>query len=126
MLKTLRPTDFDGVDCAVPGVTAKTSFCYAVNPSPCVSVHKLIWKIPHPLDVIIKSLILLIPPSLAPKTVPYGGVMVVDPTSSTFVELLQDPNGKDIRALTGITVHENKLYLGSLHNTYIGVYDLTP
>jgi hypothetical protein len=114
------------VDCAIKGETAETSFCYAVIPSSCVPAHKLLWKLPHPIDIILKSLILIMPPFLAPKTVPFGGVVVVDPKTSSFIELLQDPDGTDIRSLTGVTVHDNKLFLGSLHgNDFIGVYDLS-
>ena len=49
--------------------------------------------------------------------------MIVDPENPEATPvLLQDPTGTDIAALTGVTVHDNKLYLGSLHNDFIGVY----
>ena len=51
--------------------------------------------------------------------------MVVDPHTKEYVDLIQDPTGKDIGALTGVTVHDNKLYLGSLENDFVGVYDLS-
>ena len=40
------------------------------------------------------------------------------------LDSLQDPRGEDIGMLTGVTLWDEKLYLGSLHNDYIGVYDL--
>jgi hypothetical protein len=119
------PTDFDGVDCAWEGVTANKGYCYAVNPSSVVAAGKLLSKLPHPLDKYIRTLLLALPKSLLPEVVPYGGVTVIDPVSNKYIELLQDPHGSDISFLTGVTVHDNKLYLGSLHNNVIGVYDLS-
>ena len=58
-----------------------------------------------------------------------GGIVVFDPDKkepSSFVKIIQDPQGKDIAHLTGVTIHQNKLYLGSLENDFIGVYDLAP
>lgn len=118
-------TDFDGVACAWEGVTAKKDYCYSVNPSSVVPANKLLSKIPHPIDTYIRTLLLALPKSFLPNTVPYGGVTVIDPVSNKYIELLQDPDGSDISLLTGVTVHDNKLYLGSLHNNVIGVYDLS-
>ena len=118
-------TDFDGVDCAWEGVTANKAYCYAINPSSVVLANKILGKIPHPLDTYIRTLLLALPKRLLPKVVPYGGVTVIDPVSNKYIELLQDPDGSDISRLTGVTVHDNKLYLGSLFNDFIGVYDLS-
>jgi hypothetical protein len=41
-----------------------------------------------------------------------------------IIRILQDPSGKDDGMFTGVTVHDNKLYLGSLKNDYVGGYDL--
>ena len=121
----LLRTDFDGVDCAWEGVTANKAYCYAINPSSVVLANKILGKIPHPLDTYIRTLLLALPKRLLPKVVPYGGVTVIDPVSNKYIELLQDPDGSDISRLTGVTVHDNKLYLGSLFNDFIGVYDLS-
>ena len=51
------------------------------------------------------------------------GVVEIDPGNGQ-TRLLQDPHGEDIGMLTGVTLWDEKLYLGSLHNDYIGVYDL--
>ena len=60
--------------------------------------------------------------SLHPNT--YGGVVEIDPGNGQ-TRLLQDPRGEDIGImLTGVTLWDEKQYLGSLHNDYIGVYDL--
>jgi len=58
----------------------------------------------------------------------YGGVLEINMESNTMqnrVRCVQDPDGTDIGMLTGVTVHDDKLYLGSLRNDYIGVYDDT-
>lgn len=117
--------DFDGVDCGWKGVTADTSLCYAANPSSVTSVHKFLLKLPHPLDVIVKTMMFLLPKELLPHIEPYGGITVFDADTSTYIELIQDPTGADIGRLTGVTVFDNKLFLGSLHNDFIGVYDLS-
>jgi hypothetical protein len=117
--------DFDGVDCGWKGVTADSSLCYAANPSSVTPVHKFLFKLPHPLDVIVKTIMLLLPKEFLPHNEPYGGITVFDADTSTYIELLQDPTGIDIGHLTGVTVYNNKLFLGSLDNDYIGVYDLS-
>ena len=66
----------------------------------------------------------MLPKEWLPKTEKYGGITIVDPESSRYVGLIQDPDGQDIGHITGVTIHENKLYLGSLENDFIGVYDL--
>ena len=78
-------------------------------------------------------LLLNTPRTIIPKTEPYGGILVLDPEGSSsdasggspVLKLIQDPNGKDIGHFTGIAVHENKLYLGSLKNDFVGVYDMS-
>jgi hypothetical protein len=117
--------DFDGIDCAWKGVTAESSLCYAANPSAVVPAHRLLWKLPHPVDLVLRTMLLMIPKQLAPKTVPYGGITVIDPETSSYVGLIQDPDGSEIAEVTAVTVHDNKLYLGSLHNDFVGVYDLS-
>ena len=119
--------DIDGVDCAWPGVTVDSTspaYCYAANPSEVLPAHRILWKIPSPIDWIVKSLLMLLPKELAPHIDQYGGITVVDGTTGSFVTVLQDPTGQDISKLTGVTVHDNKLYLGSLENDFVGVYTL--
>jgi hypothetical protein len=116
--------DFDGVDCAWKGVNAETSFCYAANPSSVVPAAKLLLNLPHPIDWIVRTLLVMFPKEWLPKTEPYGGITIVDPITLEYMELIQDPNGQDISHITGVTFHENKLFLGSLENDFIGVYHL--
>jgi len=110
------------VDCSKRG---DSSLCYVILPSVVVPIHKVLLAIPHPIDLILRTLLLMIPKKLAPATKPYSAIMIVDPEDGNKpVQLIQDPTGKDTSMLTGVTIHDNKLYLGSLHNSYIGVYDL--
>ena len=117
-------TDIDGVSCGWAGITSDTSNCYAVLPSTVVVAARILTGSPHPIDWLFRMLLTALPKSLMPKAESYAGVLVVNPESSSFVELLQDPSGIDISHLTGVTVHNNKLYFGSLTNNYVGVHDL--
>jgi sugar lactone lactonase YvrE len=106
----------DGVDCA-------GTKCYAVMPSAIVPLHKLWSKLPDAVNVMLRTLILSLPSSLAPPVKKYGGLLEVDMSTGAF-RYLQDPNGLDIAMLCGVTEHDGKLYLGSIKNEYIGVYNL--
>jgi hypothetical protein len=66
----------------------------------------------------------MLPKEWLPKMKPYGGITIVDAATSRYVGLVQDPSGEDIAHITGVTVHDNKIFLGSLKNDFIGVYDL--
>ena len=108
----------DGVDCG-----GDKKRCYAVFPSSVVPLAKLINKIPHPIDKALRNIVMMLPKTMAPKVKAYGGVIEVDPTTKE-IQYFQDPHGEDIGMLAGVTVWDNKLYLGSLRNNYVGVYDL--
>jgi hypothetical protein len=114
----------DGVDCAWQGVTAtQSSLCYAVMPSAILPLIKGIMKLPHPIDMFARSFLMGLHKNLAPRLKPYGGIVEINPENGG-IRFIQDPVGTDILALAGVTVFDNKLYLGSLHNEYIGVYEL--
>lgn len=109
----------DGVDCAWEGGRK----CYAVMPSSYLPIHTLLNRCPDPFDRILRVVLLLLPRWLAPKVKKYGGIVEFDPEHN-HVKYIQDPTGKDIAMLTGVTYYNGKLYLGSLQNQYIGVYSL--
>lgn len=67
---------------------------------------------------------MMIPKEIAPAVKPYASIAFLDTETLSQVDYIQDPRGTDVKTLTGITFYENKLYLGSLHNNYIGVYSL--
>ena len=66
----------------------------------------------------------MLPNAMTPEPEPYASIEIIDPETKTYVGIVQDPSGKDISLLTGVTYHDDKLYLGSLRNNFIGVYDL--
>jgi Strictosidine synthase len=117
----------DGADCSYT-----TGLCYTPLPSSILPLMKLIAKLPNPINMALRNLLMILPRSMAPKVIPYGGIVEMDPgnnnanaTSPHQIRLLQDPHGTDIGMLTGVTLWDEKLYLGSLHNEFIGVYDLS-
>ncbi|GKZ00314.1 hypothetical protein MPSEU_000984300 [Mayamaea pseudoterrestris] len=109
----------DGADCAWEG----NRKCYAVLPSAFSPIHALYSKLPDPMDRVLRVILLLLPRWLAPRVQKYGGIVEFDPMTKVH-RYIQDPTGKDIAMLTGVTIYNNKLYLGSLENDYIGVYTL--
>ena len=113
----------DGADC-----NHETGLCYVPVPSSASPLVNFLFALPKPLDRFLRLLLMLLPRSMVPKLERYGGVYEFFPGDETrpaeVTKLLQDPKGSDIAALTGVTVHGNKVYLGSLHNKFIGVYDL--
>ena len=119
---------FDGVDCAWQRHGAKSSLCYAVGTTPVLPLAKLIYQLPMPIQMILRTLFMVIPKRLSPRAKPYASIVILDParssTSGSYQGIVQDPTGKDVATLTGITFHEGKLYLGTLHRDYIGVYSV--
>lgn len=109
----------DGADCSW-----STGLCYTPMPSSALPLVKLIAKLPNSINVALRNLLMALPRSMAPKVVPYGGVAEIDPINARQTRLFQDPRGEDIGMLTGVTLWDEKLYLGSLHNDYIGVFNL--
>jgi len=68
----------------------------------------------------------MIPKSLAPPTEPYTAVIEfhMENDKEVIRRVVQDPEGVDLRTITGVTENKGRLYLGSLHNNFIGVYAL--
>ena len=109
----------DGLDC-----NHKTGKCYAVMPSSLIPIHKLLMSIPLLfLEEWMWSVLMALPRQLAPTVKKFGGLLEFDLETYEFRYIL-DPNGEDIGMLFGVTRSNNVLYLGSLKNQFIGVYDL--
>ena len=85
---------------------------------------KIMQLIPHPIDQFLRGLLLMLPRSLAPDPVAYGCVVEVDMETGA-IRTLQDPDATDLTLLTGVEVQDDKLYLGSLNNDVVGIYDLS-
>jgi len=121
-------TDFpgflDGIDCSFD-----SSLCFVAMPAPATPELKALFTIrPAILSRLIRTILMLLPRGLAPDAKPYGGVAIVhrgDEFSKPSVkQIYQDPTGVDISVITGVTEGpDGKLYLGSLHNDFIGVLD---
>jgi sugar lactone lactonase YvrE len=109
----------DGADCAWDGKTK----CYAAIPSAFSPIHALYNKIPDPFDRVLRAMLMLLPRWLAPPVQKYGGVVEVDISTKEY-RYIQDPTGCDVKMITGVTGYKDKLYLGSLENNYIAVYNL--
>lgn len=109
----------DGVDCS-----RTSGLCYAALPSSVLPLHRLLVSLPPPIDSIIRTLLMTLPKSLAPPVQHYGGVAEFNPRTGNVERILQDPTAADIGLITGVTIRDDKLYLGSLENNFIGVYHL--
>jgi len=112
----------DGADCT-------NTYCYAPLPSSVVPISKLFERISPRAEAWIKTVTMILPKWMQPKPVPYGGVLEItygdEGESSKINRLFQEPNGEHVSMITGVTEHNGKLYLGSLHNNYVGVLDLS-
>lgn len=113
----------DGADCSWASSGASAGKCYVAVPSTILPAMKFVGAMPHPIDQFLRGLLMMLPKSLAPPPVDYGCVVEVDMETGA-IRVLQDPTAKDMNFLTGVTAHDNKLYLGSLHEDVVGVYDL--
>jgi len=113
----------DGLDCSF-----QIDICYAAIPSSLSPVVSAIFSLPSWVGRPIRSFLMMIPRTWTVKAVAYGGVAEIhvgDGVSpSRITRLFQDPDGRDLSMVTGVTEHMGKLYLGSLHNNYVGVLTL--
>ena len=114
----------DGADCS-----HSTRMCYVALPGAKPAILSLIYSIPFPFaEAMVRTFLLLLPPWIFPKPTKYGAIVEIDPSIENLehrkVRTIQDPEGKDIHMITGVTEHKGKLYLGSIANNFIGVYDL--
>ena len=117
------PGVLDGVDCS------KTGKCYVAMPSTVSAPLTALFSLPSFLNTILRTFLLMLPRNATPDAESYGGFAEIDPGSTNsqarIISVIQDPDGSDIKFITGVTEFGGKVYLGSLHNDYIGVYDLT-
>lgn len=114
----------DGGDCMY-NTNDGSSTCFVTFPSCIALPHKILSSLPSWLDRMLRFVLLLLPRQLAPNLDPFGGIMQINPQEGTF-EYMLDPKGEKLSFLNGVTIHKptNKIYLGSLHNPYIGVLSL--
>lgn len=110
------------------GGVRQESVCYAAIPSPKPPIIVILHKLPDYASFILRNLLLQFPSNMLRKIKPvrYGGVAVIRDfgKSSAKMEIIQDPMGKEIGLITGLAVFDRRLYMGSLTNDFVGVYEL--
>ncbi|EJK56193.1 hypothetical protein THAOC_23968 [Thalassiosira oceanica] len=113
----------DGTDCS-----HRTGLCYAAIPATLPALPKFVMTLPSSFGIIVRTFLLMLPRSLSPKQDPYAAVAEFHPgdldTAAYVTRLWQDPDGKDISMVTGVTVHGERVYIGTLNGNYIGVLNL--
>jgi len=114
----------DGVDCSWESSGASAGKCYIVVPTEILPILKMLQLLPHPFDYWIRFLLLMLPKWLTFNPTQYGCVVEVDMETGA-TRTFQDPDATEMEFLTGVTVHGDKLYLGSLHKDVVGIYDLS-
>lgn len=111
----------DNADCAV---VKGTSYCFGAIISAFSPIHRFYTKLPLALELLVRNLLLLVPRSMAPKVHPtYTGIVRINMVTQ-HVDYIQDPTASDVQLISGVTVKGNELYLGSLTNDHIVVYNL--
>ena len=117
------PGVLDGVDCS------KTGKCYVAMPTTVSAPITALFSMPSLFNTILRTFLLMLPRNATPDAEHYGGFAEIYPGSThshaRILRVFQDPDGSDIDFITGVTEFDGKVYLGSLHNDYVGVYDLT-
>lgn len=114
----------DGADCSL-----ERRLCFFPMPSIASPIFLKLAKTSEMMSTAIRTLLMMLPTCLIKefKVLPYGGVVEVSLDNDNKVEsmrIIQDPHGKDIGMLTGVSSHDDFLYMGSLKNNFIGRYNL--
>jgi hypothetical protein len=117
------PGFLDGVDCSF-----QSGLCYVAIATPMDPLVGAIFAMPTWIGRPIRSFLMMLPKSLAPKVLQYGAAAEIHPgdenSPALIIRIFQDPDGRDVSTVTGVTEHNGKLYLGSLHANYVGVVTL--
>lgn len=119
----MLPGHVDGVDCNSDGM------CYVAIPTPVVGLSKLLYKLPKNIEAVIKTFFMMLPKWFSPKPMRYGCFLELkmernENDKDVIQRIVQDPYGDQISSITGVTEHKGKLYLGSLENPFIGIYQI--
>eukprot|EP00585_Thalassiosira_rotula_P018078 CAMPEP_0196194836 /NCGR_PEP_ID=MMETSP0912-20130531/155_1 /TAXON_ID=49265 /ORGANISM="Thalassiosira rotula, Strain GSO102" /LENGTH=436 /DNA_ID=CAMNT_0041467181 /DNA_START=1 /DNA_END=1311 /DNA_ORIENTATION=- len=109
----------DGVDCSF-----QRGLCYVAIPSTLSPVARTMFAAPS----WVRSLSMMMPRNWTPDAEPYGAVAEIYPGDENMpariLRTMQDPDGRDVSFVTGVTEHGGKLYLGSLHSNSVGVVSI--
>ena len=114
----------DGADCSL-----EHRSCFFPIPTLVAPIMIKLSKLGDVLNTVIRTLMMTLPPYLLDgiKVESYGGIVEVILDNGHKVskaKIIQDPYGKEIGFITGVTLYENRVYLGSLRNNFIGRYDI--
>ncbi|KAL3800481.1 hypothetical protein HJC23_011718 [Cyclotella cryptica] len=114
----------DGVDCSF-----QSGKCYVAIPTAVSPSQGYLFSLPLYISKLMRTFLLMLPRNATPNERPYGGFAEINSGNEDappgILRVFQDPDGRDIDFVTGVTEHAGKVYLGSLHNDFIGVYSLT-
>ncbi|KAL9180547.1 hypothetical protein ACHAXT_011000 [Thalassiosira profunda] len=118
------PGFLDGADCAkVDG-----GKCYVAIPSTVAPLVNFIFSLDGWAGRIVRNLLMAMPRTWTPPPEHYGAVAEVDPgrggAPASILRVFEDAEGRDVEMITGVTVHGGKVYLGSLHNDFVGLVAL--
>ncbi|KAL7487008.1 hypothetical protein ACHAW6_012617 [Cyclotella cf. meneghiniana] len=114
----------DGVDCSFD-----SGKCYVAIPTAVSPAQGALFSLPSSISKLIRTFLLMLPRNATPDAKPYGGFAEINPGNEHslpgIIRVFQDPDGEDVDFVTGVTAYASKVYLGSLHNDFIGVYSLS-
>ena len=115
----------DGADCS-----HTSGLCYAAIVTSPPPLMQLLHALPLPvINQYARTLFMMIPKRFQPQPVPYGCFVEIFPgddnNAARITRVIQDIHGEDLKLITGVTEYQGKLYLGSLENDVVGVYDLS-
>lgn len=117
------PGYLDGVDCS-----SRKGLCYVAVVSTIPPIVRVLFSLPPWIHRPLRSLMMGLPRAWLPPPEPYGGAAEVYPGGgdgpARVRRVFQDPDGRDVGMITGVTERGGKLYLGSLHNDFVGVVSL--
>ena len=97
----------------------------AIASSTSSLINRLCNMRPPFISVLLRTMLMMLPKKFVPKVNLFGCIVEINSNENKINRLLQDPTGSDIAWTNSATYYKNKLYIGSLRNNFIGVYDLS-
>jgi hypothetical protein len=98
---------------------------YAAIPSPAPPVFAVLKAVPLAISTFLRNVVLSLPLWLrrkAIKPVPTGCILEINASSGEVTTAYNDANGEYISFITAVTSHQGSLFLGGLHNPFVGVF----
>lgn len=101
-------------------------YVFVSIPSPPPKIALALKSMPSSLSYLLRCLLVALPPSLRPKPVKAGIVVVMDARSGKSLKVLTDPEGEIISMVSAVTEDVKKpgrLLLGTLSGDFVGAVD---